>query len=133
MSFYAVVAPREDGDADCLAAFDVDIHASMTKTALDLAKDYLKWGEAPYDAEIILIENVTSVIEEQYWNECVLGKDENAKATWNYSLDVTCPRCFEDVDIAECDSVKDLVMQEAQGISVKCPYCEREFIADLTV
>ncbi len=44
-----------------------------------------------------------------------------------------CPRCFEDVDIAECDSVKDLVMQEAQDINVKCPYCEREFTVDLVV
>lgn len=74
MSFYAVVAPREDGDADCLAAFDVDVHANMSKSALDLARDYIRWGEVPNDAEIILIENVTSVIEEPYWTECSFTK-----------------------------------------------------------
>lgn len=74
MSFYAVVVPREDGDADCLAAFSIDANANMSKSALDLAKEFMQWGEVDSDAEIILIENVTDVIEEDYFNACSFRK-----------------------------------------------------------
>src|SRR5574343_1290871 len=116
MPFYAVVVPREDGDADCLAAFDVDTHANMSKSALDLATEYRQWADVPHDAEIILIENVTSVIEEEYWNECVLGKDENVVASWNYTLDACCPRCFEYVDLSSCESTHDYVLQDKKDV-----------------
>jgi hypothetical protein len=132
MTFIAIVVPREDGDADCFAAFNVENMEGAEKSAEALAKEFMAWHDVPSDAEIILIENITDVIDEDYWNECVLGKDKTI-ASWNYTLDVCCPKCFEDVDVAGCNDVKDFILQEAHDIKVNCPLCGKEFTVDLVL
>lgn len=54
-------------------------------------------------------------------------------ATWAVSLDCECPHCYRDVDIFADDwGDRNIHVGESRkGVKVDCPYCDKEFNADL--
>ena len=130
MTFQTVVIPREDGDFDVIAAYNVETLAQNDKDALQLAQDFLQWEEVDKQAFIMELENVTDVIEHD-----LIGMEEKitVTATWNYTLDTECPKCGAFIDLADCSEVHDFILQEKSGVVVDCPKCDKQIIINMVV
>jgi hypothetical protein len=128
MTFQAVLSPREDGDYDVIAAYNVETLAKAEKSALQLAQDFLQWEEVDKQALIMEMENVTDVIESD-----LVGMP--IKANWNFTLEATCPACIECVDVTAVQGFFDdktldygeYGTKNSTNIDAECPLCGHKF------
>ena len=59
----------------------------------------------------------------------------NAQLSW--SLDIECPHCEGDIDLADCDDDTEFARAifnnkwaDLKGAEVTCPHCQEEFLID---
>lgn len=130
MTFQAVVTPREDGDFDVIASFNVETLAQCNKSALQLAQDFLQWEQVDKQSFIMELENVTDVIEGD-----LVGMEANFTVTacWDYSLQAQCPICHEGIELSGCKGVRDFVLQDKSGVVVNCPKCGKTITINMVV
>lgn len=133
MTFQTVVIQREDGDFEAVAAFNTDILESWSdKSAIQFAQEFkifLNGLDGLKDAQVMEFENVTDVIEEHY----TIEQSKPVKALWDYQLKVTCPHCQKNVEVTDCETVQEFVLQEMQGVIVECPECSHDFKIDMVM